>query len=77
VRHGLAVGLLHLGPQRQVVAVVVGVVEEAAVIGDQAAGVGGVAAGVPAERALAGELLDDLHADAHVLAFDVASSRFW
>ena len=71
VRHGVAVGLLHLGPERQVVAVVVRVVQEAAVVRHQAAGVGRVAAGVPAQRALAGETLDELHADLHVLALDL------
>jgi hypothetical protein len=45
-----AVGLAHLHPERQVVAVVVAVVLEAAVVGHQAAGVGAVAPGVPAQR---------------------------
>ena len=69
LRHHGAVGLLDLHPERQVIAVVVAVVLEAAEVGHQPARVGAVAAGVPAQRPLAGELLDDLHADAHVLAF--------
>ncbi|MNN27558.1 hypothetical protein D3C81_1410970 [compost metagenome] len=64
----LAAGDFHFGPEGQVVAVVVGVVQEAAVLDDKPARVGAVAAGVPAQRQLAGQLLDDLHADAHVLA---------
>jgi hypothetical protein len=53
VRRQAAVGLLHLQPEGQVVAVVVAVVFEAAVVGHQAARVGAVAAGVPAQRPLA------------------------
>ncbi|EON20068.1 amidohydrolase [Cupriavidus sp. GA3-3] len=68
VRLLLAAGDFHLGPEGQVVAVVVRVVQEAAVLHHQAARVGAVAAGVPAQRQFAGQVLDDLHADAHVLA---------
>ncbi len=68
VRLALAHGGFDLGPEGQVVAVVVGVVDEAAVLDDEAARVGAVAAGVPAQRRAARQLADDLHADAHVLA---------
>ncbi|MNN09878.1 hypothetical protein D3C81_1227840 [compost metagenome] len=64
----LAAGDFHLGPEGQVVTVVVGVVQQAAVLHHQPARVGAVPAGVPAERHFAGQFLDDLHADAHVLA---------
>ena len=67
--HHLAIGLLHRHPERKIVAIVVAVVFKTAIVGHQAAGVGAVASGVPAQRALARELLNDLHADAHVVAF--------
>ena len=65
LRH-IAIGLLHRHPEREIVAVVVAVVVKATIVGHQAARVGAVASGVPAPRPLASELLNDLHADAHV-----------
>ena len=59
------------GPPGQLVIVVVGVVEEAAILGDEAAGVGAGAAGVPAQRALAGNLGQDLHGVTQMLALDL------
>ena len=70
-----AVGLSHLQPEGQVVAVVVAVVGEATEVGHQASGVGAVAAGVPARAvqhafstvcAVTRHAADDVHADAHV-----------
>ncbi len=69
VLDALAVGLP--GPERQVVAVVVAVVEEAALVEDQPPGVGAVAAGVPALGLLAVEALKDLHGALQMLALDV------
>ncbi len=69
VRHDAAVALRDLGPERQLVAVVVAVVFVAALIDDEAARVRAVAAGVPAERpSAAGQLLDDEVRDADVAA---------
>ena len=66
--HG-AVCFLHLHPKRQIVAVVVAVVLKAAIVGHQAACVGAVASGVPAQGALAGQLAQDGHGLIHVGAF--------
>src|SRR5689334_17875876 len=55
---------------RQVVAVVVGVVDEAAVLHHELARIRAGAPGVPAERALAGELLVNLDGALHVLALE-------
>src|ERR1044071_5916721 len=55
---------------RQVVAVVVGVVDEAAVLRHELARIRAGAAGVPAERALAGELAVNLDRALHVLALE-------
>ena len=68
LRHDLAVASAHLHPERQVVAVVVAVVFEAAIVGHQPARAGAVAAGIPAQRARTGQLFDGLHAQEHVFA---------
>ena len=68
--------LLHLHPERQVVAVVVAVVLEAAVVDHQAARVRAVAAGVPAQRPLAaGELAQDRRVPMPMCSRSVASSH--
>ena len=69
LRHFRAARHFDVHPERQVVAVVVGVVQEAAIFGDQTTRVRTVAAGVPAERPLAGHAFDRFHAEAHVLRF--------
>ncbi len=56
-------------PIGQVVGVAVGVVDEAAFLGDQPGGVGAGAALVPAQRPLAGQGLVDLDGLGDVLAF--------
>ena len=61
-----AVAFAHLHPKRQVVAVVVAVVFKAAKVSHQAARVGAVAPGVPAQGAFACEFLNDLHRLGHV-----------
>ncbi len=66
VRHGGAVAALDACPERQVVAVVVAVVLEAADVAQQPPRVGAVAPGVPAGRRLAGERSDRLDAGQHV-----------
>ena len=48
VRHGVAITLGHFNPKRQIIAVVVAVVIEAAVFNHQLTGIGAIAAGVPA-----------------------------
>jgi hypothetical protein len=69
VRHTHTVGLLHLQPERQVVAVVITVVVAAALLHHQTARVGAVAAGVPAARpGAAAELLQLLRGLRDVLA---------
>src|SRR5262249_15975074 len=55
---------------RQVVVVVVGVVDKAAILHHELTRIRAGAAGVPAERALAGELAMDLDRALHVLALD-------
>src|ERR1700674_645081 len=67
--HVVPMGSLHHGPKRQVVSIVVRVVENASVLHHQAARVRAVSTCVPAERRLAGQALYDLHTDIHVLAF--------
>ena len=57
-------------PKRKIVGVVVGVVEKAPVLGDEPARVGAGAAGVPAQRPLAGQAAVDLDRAHHVLALD-------
>ena len=69
VRHRAAVLRGDGGPERQVVAVVVGVVEEAAVLDDEASRVRAVAARVPADRRRSREPLDDLDAVPQVRGF--------
>ncbi|MCY1375538.1 hypothetical protein D9M69_629620 [compost metagenome] len=61
-----AIGLAHLHPEREVVAVVDAVVFETAEVGHQAARVRAVAPGVPAQWPAAGELLNELHGLRHV-----------
>lgn len=58
-------------PERQVVAIVVGVVQEAAVFRDETVRVRAVAAGIPAERTLARHALDRFHPEAHVLGLEL------
>ncbi len=67
-RHQGAIAARHLHPERQVVAVIVAVVFQPAVIGHQAPGPRAVAAGVPAQRARSGELLNGVEPTAHLLA---------
>src|SRR4051812_39103484 len=55
---------------REVVAVVVGIVDKAAVLDHELSRIRAGAAGVPAERTLAGELAVDLDRALHVLALD-------
>jgi len=64
-----AVALFHLHPEGQVVAVVIAVVFEAAVVSHQSARARAVAPGVPAQRAAACQLGDRFHAQAHMFAF--------
>ena len=74
--HHLSIGFGHFHPKGQVVAVVVGVVDKAAVVDHQAAGVGAVAPGVPTRTvhgvalamALPGQPLNDGQGLFHVLA---------
>jgi len=70
VRHPAA-RAVDAGPVRQVVRVAVGVVQEAAVLDDQPARVGAVAARVPAQRRRAGEPRDRVDGTRDVLALDV------
>ena len=58
----------HPAPERQIVGIIVGVVNEAALPGDQPAGVGAGPAGIPAERPLAGNPGLDLDGAGHMLA---------
>ena len=60
------IGFLYGLPIGQVVGVAVAVVFKTAKIGHEAMGIGAVAPRVPAQRALARHLLDDLHPQAHV-----------
>ena len=55
-----------LRPERQIVRIIVGVVEEAALLRDDPARVGAGPAGIPAERALAGQLPVHLDRALHV-----------
>ena len=57
-------------PKRQGVAVVIGIVEKAAFLDHQAAGVRAAAAGVPAQRALPGGVFEHLDGLAHVIPLD-------
>nr|GEU28080.1 hypothetical protein [Tanacetum cinerariifolium] len=59
-------GVRDLLPERQVVAVVIGVVGEAAVFHDQPARIGRVAPRVPALRRAARQVADDVHGFLHV-----------
>ena len=65
----MAAAEFNFGPEGQVVAVIVRVVQEAAMFGDQAACIGTVAAGVPAERTGAAQTFQCGDAQADVLGF--------
>ncbi|KOT01469.1 hypothetical protein DM50_2834 [Burkholderia mallei] len=69
LRHARAARHLDVHPERQIVAVMIGVVQEAAVLGDEPMRVRTVAARIPAERAHARHALDRLHSEPHVLGF--------
>ena len=70
VRDGRA-GAGYLRPIGQIIRVGIGIVEKAAVLDDQATGVGAVASRVPAQRRGAGQRLQDGHRLGQVLAFNV------
>ncbi len=67
VRLDVATAGLHLRPERQVVAIVVGVVHETALLHDETTRIRTVAAGVPTQRRATRHFLEDVDGDAHVL----------
>ena len=58
-------------PERQFIAVIIGIIEEPAFFGDQAACIGAGAPGVPPQRAFAGDAFDNLNRLVKMVAFDV------
>src|ERR1700737_809986 len=67
--HIVPMGSLHHGPKRQVVSIVIRVIQKASVLPPQGARIRAVSTRVPAERRLAGQALYELRADIHLLAF--------
>jgi hypothetical protein len=69
VRMRAAVRGRDVGPERQIVAVVVGVVQKAAMLDDETARVRAVATGVPAERRIAAQRRENCRRFGDVRAF--------
>ena len=71
VRHYQVVCALNLGPERQIIVVVVGVIQEPPFLDYQTPGILTGSTGIPTQWPLTGESLDDLDRLVQMLTFDL------